>query len=318
VTGFKNGETVATATTGALAFTTTATGTTNVGSYAITGSGLTANNGNYTFVQDPANATALTINQAQLTYLADSKTRLYGDANPTLTGQVTGFKNGDTVATTTTGTLAWSTTVTTASNVGNYAIDGSGLTLTNSNYVLAQAASNATAFHITPATLTYIADPQARLYGVANPILTGTVTGYKNGETEATATTGTLTWTTTATENTWPGSYAINGGGLVANNGNYVFVQDPGNATALLIAPNFSAIAGVNLAQVAKEGDLAGDGVFEHVEGSLSTRKNEVVKPDGTSRPEDTDGTTDAQSLRCALPTSAPRQQGDCEVRAVP
>jgi len=45
-----------------LTFTTSATLSSAVGSYAINGSGLTANNGNYTFVQAAGNATALTIN----------------------------------------------------------------------------------------------------------------------------------------------------------------------------------------------------------------------------------------------------------------
>ena len=45
------------ATTGTLAFNTTALQTSNAASYPITGSGLTANNGNYTFSQAPANST---------------------------------------------------------------------------------------------------------------------------------------------------------------------------------------------------------------------------------------------------------------------
>ncbi|MEJ1971406.1 MAG: hypothetical protein WDM96_02525 [Lacunisphaera sp.] len=49
-----------------MAFTTTATVGSNVGTYEINGSGLTANNGNYVFVQAAANATALTINPANL------------------------------------------------------------------------------------------------------------------------------------------------------------------------------------------------------------------------------------------------------------
>ena len=39
------------------------------------------------------------------------------------------------------------------------------------------------------------------------------------------------------------GAYAIDGAGLAANNGNYIFVQDGANATALSITPrplNFS------------------------------------------------------------------------------
>ena len=266
VTGFKNGETVATATSGTLTFTTPATQTSNVGIYAIDGSGLTANNGNYVFVQDAANATALTINPATLSYVADPKTRLYGDANPALTGTVTGFKNTDTIGTATTGTLTFTTAATTGSNVGTYAINGSGLTLVNANYVLVQAAGNATALTINPAMLTYLADPKTRLYGTPNPALTGTVTGFKNGETMGTATSGTLVFTTAATQISAPGTYAINGSGLTALNGNYVLVQDPSNATALTVDGTGITISAL------REGDLAGDGLFDYVEGDPAAK----------------------------------------------
>jgi alpha-L-arabinofuranosidase len=61
VGGFVSGDTQGNATTGTLAFTTPATSTSSAGSYAINGSGLTANSGNYTFVQAAGNATALSI-----------------------------------------------------------------------------------------------------------------------------------------------------------------------------------------------------------------------------------------------------------------
>jgi hypothetical protein len=63
------------------------------------------------------------------------------------------------------------------------------------------------------------------------------VTGFVLGQTEATATTGTESWTTTATTSSNVGSYGITGSGLTAKNGNYVFVQAEGNPTALTINP---------------------------------------------------------------------------------
>jgi hypothetical protein len=59
--GFVSGENLSNATTGTLTFTTDATASSAVGSYAIIGSGLTANNGNYNFTQAASNSTALTI-----------------------------------------------------------------------------------------------------------------------------------------------------------------------------------------------------------------------------------------------------------------
>jgi glucuronoarabinoxylan endo-1,4-beta-xylanase len=61
VSGFAGSDTLANATTGTLTFTTLATSSSPSGSYTITGSGLTANNGNYTFIQAAGNATALNI-----------------------------------------------------------------------------------------------------------------------------------------------------------------------------------------------------------------------------------------------------------------
>ncbi|MFX6915134.1 MBG domain-containing protein, partial [Acinetobacter baumannii] len=84
-----------------------------VGSYAINGSGLSANSGNYTFsfVQAAGNATALKVNPAAVTvtYTATAASRLYGAANPALTGTVgtTGLVNGDTLAAIATGTAAF-------------------------------------------------------------------------------------------------------------------------------------------------------------------------------------------------------------------
>ena len=62
VSGFMGTDNQGNATTGTLTFTSAATSSSSVGSYTINGSGLTANNGNYTFVQAAGNATALTIN----------------------------------------------------------------------------------------------------------------------------------------------------------------------------------------------------------------------------------------------------------------
>jgi hypothetical protein len=250
-TGLVNGDTVAGVTTGAAAWTTTATATSGVGSYGVTGSGLSANSANYTitFAQGAGNATAVTINPATLllVYGADAMSRTYGAANPAFTGKITavGLANGDTLAGVTSGTAAWGTTATTASSVGNYAVNGSGLAGNSANYTFqfAQAAGNATALKITPAalTVTYTAKAATKVYGKVNPALTGTTAaaGLVNGDTLAGVTTGTAAWTTTAGTASAVGSYAINGKGLAGNSANYTFtfLQAAGNATAFKITP---------------------------------------------------------------------------------
>ncbi|MEE1943784.1 MBG domain-containing protein [Pedobacter sp. KR3-3] len=254
VTGFANGETLATATTGTLAFTSATTTSSNAGSYAINGSGLTANNGNYTFVQAAANSTALSISPVSLTYTADPASRAYGASNPAFSGTVTGFVLGQTQATATTGTLAFTSAATTSSNVGSYAINGSGLTANNGNYTFAQAGTNSTALTITSSTLTYTANPASRVYGASNPAFSGTITGFVLGQTQATATTGTLAFTSPANSVSPVGQYSINGSGLTANNGNYTFVQASGNATALTINPAPPVVIGTSNATYTEKG----------------------------------------------------------------
>ena len=239
VTGFVLGETQATATAGTLDFTNTATATSNVGSYGINGSGLTADHGNYVFVQAGSNATALTINPATLTYTANKAGQAYGTNNMVFSGTVTGFVFGQTLQQETTGTTVFTSNTTASSDVGSYAITGSGLTVTSANYVstIAQAAGNTTALTINPATLTYVANAASQTYGTANTVFSGAVTGFVLGQTQASATAGTLSFNSSATASSNVGSYTITGSGLTANNGDYDFVQDTANAKALTITP---------------------------------------------------------------------------------
>ncbi len=228
VTGFVNGEGLE-ATSGALSFTSGASATSPVGSYAISGSGLSA--ANYTFVQAGTNATALTINPATLTYVANAASRGYGAANPEFGGTVTGFVNGEGLEVAS-GALSFTSGASATSGVGSYAINGSGLSA--ANYTFVQAVTNATALTINPATLTYVASAANRTYGGANPVFGGTVTGFVNGE-GLEVTGGALSFTSGASATSGVGSYAIGGSGLSA--ANYNFVQAGTNATALTINP---------------------------------------------------------------------------------
>ena len=86
---------------------------------------------------------------------------------------------------------------------------------------------------ITPATLQYVANPVTGASGAPIPPLTGTVSGFVAGETQAVAASGSLTFTTPATPASPAGSYPVAGGGLSATN--YRFEQAPGNAQALTL-----------------------------------------------------------------------------------
>lgn len=86
---------------------------------------------------------------------------------------------------------------------------------------------------ITPAPLLYVAAPLQRLLGQPIGPVTGTVSGLVGGDTLATATSGTLVFSTPAVDGAPEGLYPIVGGGLSALN--YTLAQAPGNATALAI-----------------------------------------------------------------------------------
>src|SRR3546814_3979310 len=122
------------------------------------------------------------------------------------------------------------TVATILSDVGDYPINGA--FDSPAGYAINLVPGTLT---IDPATLTFIANPFTRIYGDPNGVFGGTVIGFRNGEELGSATDGTLAFTSPAHEFSDVGNYAIIGGCLSA--GNYVFAQDPGNATTLTIDP---------------------------------------------------------------------------------
>jgi filamentous hemagglutinin family protein len=214
----------------------------NVGSgIGVTASGISlssVSNGSIpVYGYQVANASATgnigTINPATLTYTATGGTRTYGSPNPPISGTITGFVDGQTEASATSGTLAFNTSANAASNVGAYAINGSGLSADNGNYIFTQADGNASALTIHPAVLTYTTTTDTSTKGSTTETFSGTVTGFVNGQTEATATSGTPTFTTLPTAASSEGSYAIDGAGLTADHGNYIFTQAVTNTVSL-------------------------------------------------------------------------------------
>jgi len=73
---------------------------------------------NYTFSFTDG---TLTVNAATLTVTADDLGKTYGAGNPTLSATITGFVNGDT-SSVVSGAASLSTTATTSSSIGGYAI----------------------------------------------------------------------------------------------------------------------------------------------------------------------------------------------------
>ena len=220
VTGFVNGQNMSNATTGTLAFTTTATATSNVGSYAITGSGLTADNGNYTFVQATGNGTALTINPLPVT-LAGSQIynggTIISASSLTLTDGLFGATAAS-IGLTGSGSVA-------SPNVsaGSQALHLTGLSVTNSNYTLTNGSGTVT---IAPRPIIITALNESRVIGLPNPPLVYQIGG--DGLVSGDFLTGGLT--TAATQQSTGGTYPIVQGTLAAGS-NYAVTFIPGTFT---------------------------------------------------------------------------------------
>jgi hypothetical protein len=206
--GLANGDTLS----GALA--TSATTASNVGSYGINQGTLAAST-NYALNYASAN---LAVTQRAITVTADTQSRAYGDANPSLTYQVggSGLANGDTLS----GALA--TSATAASNIGVYGINQGSLAA-STNYALNYASANLT---VTRRAIIVTADAKSRAYGDTNPALTYQVggSGLANGDTLS----GALATSATAASDA--GVYGITQGTLAASS-NYAFAFVGANLT---------------------------------------------------------------------------------------
>jgi hypothetical protein len=200
--GFVNGDT--SAVVSGLTLSTTATDASGVGTYSITASGASANNYSISYV-----AGSLSVTPAAMTITADSKTSVYGSANPALTASYAGFVNGDTSAVVSGLTLT--TTATAASGVGTYPITASGGSA--SNYSISYIAGS---LSVTAAPLTITADDKSTAYGSANPALTASYAGFVNGDTSAVV--SGLILSTAATTVSGVGSYPITASGASAAN----------------------------------------------------------------------------------------------------
>jgi hypothetical protein len=149
------------------------------------------------------------------------------------------------------GQFAYSPAAGTVLNAGNNQTLSANFTPTNTtNY---NGASGSVSINVQQATLTVKADDQTRAYGADNPSLTYTMTGFVNNDTQASATSGTPSLTTTATSTSDPGQYpiTITAGTLAASNYAFSFV----NGTLTVTPPTLYTISG----QVTKgSGGIAG------------------------------------------------------------
>ncbi len=188
---------------GTAAFSTNATltnGKPNAGTWTITpavGSLSAANYSIATFVPG-----TLTVGKAALTVTANSAGKAYGAPLPALSAMVSGYVNGDT-SSVVSGTPVVATIATANSPAGNYAITVSG-SLSAANYTFTYAPGTLT---ISAGVLTVITDGGTRIYGAQNS-LSYSISGFVNGDTAAVVS-GAPVLSTTASQNSSPGTYAV-------------------------------------------------------------------------------------------------------------
>lgn len=235
---------------------TTATQASNVGQYAITGNanGSEYFSQRYQLVRQDGK---LTVTPAQLIVSADAKTKVYGDADPSLTYQVSGLKNGDSAGSILTGGLNRDA----GENVGVYGINQGGLVLTSGNYDLAYQGNDLT---ITKALLNVFADAKSKQVGTADPALTYQVSGLKNGDSAGQVLAGGLG----RVGGEAVGQYDILQGGLALTSGNYQ-LNYQGNLLSILPLPvtpgdlgQLAALSDLRELQKGRDPDTPGDAVY--------------------------------------------------------
>jgi hypothetical protein len=184
--GFVNGDTASSLTTAPALATNATASSPVVGSYTTTASGAVDSNYTIGYV-----AGTLTINPVALTIAANSLSKSYGAALPTLTASYSGFVNGDTSANLTTAPVLATNATASSPVVGSYTTTASGAV--DSNYTIGYVAGTLT---INPVALTITANSLSKNYGAALPTLTASYSGFVNGDTASSLTTGPILATT--------------------------------------------------------------------------------------------------------------------------
>ena len=225
IKGFVNGDTETSLETGVII--SRAAGE-NVGSYTITPSSASSSNYTVSFETSEFGITA-----AGLIVVAIDQTKVYGAKDSALIYSIEGLVNGDTEANLETGV---SISRAAGENVGKYTITPSAAS--SSNYIVSFVKAD---FRITAAPLTVTAIDQTKVYGKTDPELTYTITGFVNGDTEASLDTGVSISRATG-ENI--GKYTITPSGAAKSNYTVNFVTADFSIT--FVSLTISGITGSN------------------------------------------------------------------------
>lgn len=198
-----------------VSYSTTATIASPVGTYPIIGT-LTVTGptllSNYAITNTPG---TLTITAQTVTIQVLNESRVYGAANPTFTGTVTGA-NGNTIQ------VTYTSTATVTSPVGTYPITATATGADAQDFTPTILPGVLT---VTPAPLSVVVANATRNVGDPNPAFSATITGALNGDTF------TNSFSTTATTSSPAGTYPINDTVTGANASDYTIIVTPGTLT---------------------------------------------------------------------------------------
>jgi hypothetical protein len=164
-------------------------------------------------------AVSLGTTNALLTVGVQAATKTYGAVNPPFTLTYLGFVNGDSAAALI-GTPTFTTSATVSSPLGIYSVMPGGVSA--ANYTIVFAPGTLT---VGKAPLTVTANNLNRVFGVANPTLTYTITGFQNQD-PSSVVSGAASCSTTATTSSAIGGYPITctQGSLASTNYTFSFV----------------------------------------------------------------------------------------------
>ena len=274
ITGFVNSDTQASATSGTPAESTTATTNSSVGTYpiTITQGTLTAANYTFTFVNGTLSVTGAT---AQTITFGALTSATYGVSSIALTATAS---SGLAVTYSVTGPATVSSSTLTVTGAGTVTVTAS--QTGNNTYAAATPVSQS--FSVSKAGLTVSATSASRVYGAANPALTYTIMGFVNGDSQATATSGAPTESTTATTSSNVGSYPITLGSGTLTSTNYSFTLNNGTLTvtpATLTLTANNATRGYGAANPTFTGSLSGAVNGDVLTESFSTTATTTSAP---------------------------------------
>lgn len=218
--GFVNGDS-ATQVSGAPLLQSAVNVESGVGVYPITVTTGSLNAPNYTFSFVNGE---VTVTKAALTVIPGNVSMTYGSALPAMTFSVTGLINGDTAGAAVTGAPQFVTSATPSAPVGNYPLEAAVGSLTAKNYSFVFKPG---AVVVGKAQLTVTAGNGKMTAGGTVPALSSTMTGFANGDTQASAVSGKPSVTTSASSASIAGAYAIVAaqGSLGAKNYQFSFVN---------------------------------------------------------------------------------------------